>query len=377
VITENLLNELRFKGEGPDLDYKSARYAFINASDVEKSELLKDILALANAHRDGTAYILIGFRENPPNPAEVVGLSDDGVMDDSRLQEFVNSKLETKLIFRYEERLFDGKHIALISIPKQPRPFYLTKDYGKLKKDIVYIRRGSSTSVASPREIVLMGTSQKGTPELKVVFESPKNEPLPNQLQKEFFRFPTDLPDYKVVSNLYFTHRIPNPDFWREAANYYSTQTESIYVRLSVVNNSSFSLEETQLEVTCKDFEGKSVHLCRADDLPDTPSMYLQPHAASLKGFIRDAARKLVINERGKTPVAIASLGTILAHQTRHAEEDLVILPRGPGKYSIQVLVYSHELPMPTSVEHQLEISGPELQISKKDLEGLISQEDW
>lgn len=127
MLTDALLEELRYKGEGSDLDYKAERYAFAKASDEEKSEMLKDILALANTHRDGTAYILIGLKENPPYPAEVVGLSADGAIDDARVQEFVNGKLETKLTFRYEERLFDGRHIAVICIPKQQRPFYLKK----------------------------------------------------------------------------------------------------------------------------------------------------------------------------------------------------------------------------------------------------------
>ena len=77
MITESLLEELRYKGEGSDLDYKSEQYLFVKATDEEKSELLKDILALANTYRDSTAYILIGFKENPPYPAEVVGLSPE------------------------------------------------------------------------------------------------------------------------------------------------------------------------------------------------------------------------------------------------------------------------------------------------------------
>ena len=34
---------------------KAERYKFAGASDEEKSELLKDVSAMANAHRDGTA----------------------------------------------------------------------------------------------------------------------------------------------------------------------------------------------------------------------------------------------------------------------------------------------------------------------------------
>lgn len=42
---------------------KAERYKFAGASDEEKSELLKDVLAMANTHQDGTGYLLLGFKE--------------------------------------------------------------------------------------------------------------------------------------------------------------------------------------------------------------------------------------------------------------------------------------------------------------------------
>ena len=206
MLSETLLEELCYKGEGSDLDYKSERYNFSRkVSDEEKSEMLKDILALANTHREGTAYILMGFKENPPYPAEVVGLSQEGVIDDSRLQEFVNGKLETKLTFRYEEGLFDGKHIAVISIPKQQRPLYLKKDFGKLLKDTVYVRRGSSTGIASPREIALMGAANlaRGDAQVELLFQTAENQLLPSFLEKTFQIFPSNLPDLEKQKGLY------------------------------------------------------------------------------------------------------------------------------------------------------------------------------
>lgn len=97
MITDELIEMLCYKGEGNDLDYKAERYKFIRASDDDKSEMLKDILAFANSFRSNTAYILMGFKENPPSPAYVHGLDAEGAIDDSRLQQFVNEKLESSL----------------------------------------------------------------------------------------------------------------------------------------------------------------------------------------------------------------------------------------------------------------------------------------
>ena len=45
----------------------------------------------------------------------------------------------------------------MIRIPKQERPIYTTKNYGKVKKETVYYRLGSSTVIANPDDIAGMG----------------------------------------------------------------------------------------------------------------------------------------------------------------------------------------------------------------------------
>lgn len=285
MLTDALIEELRYRGEGSDLDYKAERYPFAKANDSEKSELLKDILALANAHRDGAAYILIGFKEKPPHPAEVVGLSPEGAIDDARLQEFVNGKLETKLEFRYEERLFDGKHIAVISIPKQQRPFYLKKSYGKLSKEEVYVRRGSATAIATPREIAMMGAANtaRGEARISLSFQTLENQPLPHTFEREFLIFPKDLPDLEPDRSNIF--RLPslgvNEDYWRDGAYYHSSWRRVIQARLSLENQSEYSLGDVHLEVTCRCPEGESVSLLRADNMPDEPD---SSYFAHIKG---------------------------------------------------------------------------------------------
>jgi hypothetical protein len=55
-----LIYALLFEAEGAELDFKREQYSFEGADDRVKSELLKDILAFANAWRRTDAYILIG-----------------------------------------------------------------------------------------------------------------------------------------------------------------------------------------------------------------------------------------------------------------------------------------------------------------------------
>jgi len=373
MLTDVLLEELRYKGEGSDLDYKAERYPFAKANDDEKSELLKDILALANAHRIGTAYILMGFKEKPPHPAEVVGLAPEGAIDDARLQEFVNGKLETKLDFRYEERLFDGKHIAVISIPRQQRPFYLKKNYGKLSKEEVYVRRGSATAIAAPREIAMMGAANTARAEAQILlsFQTPENQPLPDAFEREFLIFPKDLPDLEPDRSSMF--RVPglsvNENYWRDGAYYHSSWRRVIQARLSLENQSEYSLGDTHLEVTCRCPEGESVSLLRADHMPDEPdSSYL----AHITSNFEHANQRVSIDERGSEPVAHVALGTIRPGQTIRAEEDLALLPSGPGSYLVQVRVMANEIPTPRLIEHPFEVAGPVTEVSLSDFVALM-----
>lgn len=51
--------------------------------------MLKDVLTFANAHRDGTAYILFGFKENVPYPAGVVEMPATRAMATSDVFDYI------------------------------------------------------------------------------------------------------------------------------------------------------------------------------------------------------------------------------------------------------------------------------------------------
>ncbi len=150
------IQNLLYRSESDSLDFKEEQYKFINEdSKYIKSELLKDILAFANSWRDSDAYILIGIREKKDNYHEIVGISEH--IDDASLQEFINSKTNRAIKFEYATTTLEDKQIAYIKIPTQRRPFYVIKDYGNVKTNTVYLRRGSATVTANPDEISAMG----------------------------------------------------------------------------------------------------------------------------------------------------------------------------------------------------------------------------
>ena len=155
----SLFETLLYKHEGEELDFKRDQYPFEKATPEQKSELVKDIVAFANAWKTCDAHILIGVEEVKGGRAKVVGVSHH--IDDAKIQQLVNSKTSTQVRFAYLAEEIDGKPVGVLRIERdQDRPIVLKNNFGKLTKDMVYIRRGSSTDTAKPDEIARMGAAQ-------------------------------------------------------------------------------------------------------------------------------------------------------------------------------------------------------------------------
>lgn len=156
-----LLESLLHQEEGPALDFKRDQYPFDrgSTSDIKanlRSELVKDILAMANASREVAGYILIGVEEIKGGRSRIVGVQDH--LDDANLHQLINSKTQRPVEFSYFSFSYKGSDIGVIEIPVQDQFLYLTQDYGKLRENVVYIRDGSSTRTATPDEVIEMFT---------------------------------------------------------------------------------------------------------------------------------------------------------------------------------------------------------------------------
>lgn len=384
MISDEELEQLRYKGEGADLDFKQAQYPFSGATDHQKSELLKDILAMANAYRTGPGYILIGFRDRAPYPAEVVGIAPCDHIDDAQLQQFVGSKVDPVLEFQYEERMFDNKHVAVIAIPKQPRPFALNKDYGKLKKNAVYVRRGSSTDEASMSELTKMALADGGASKTVCVdlqIETPQNQPLPSCATLLFYSF-GELPDYDEDNWVDMGNgmRIPlastrlvNRRYYRESAEYYATRSRAILVRLSLTNQSDFALGEVKLELSCSTPPAERIEMERADKLPKKPRSG-DPLLAGrdFRSVVQQLQERVSVDKRGSQPVCHVLLGTLRPGETGRAEVDIALLPSGPGRYALNMRILAKEIAKPIIEEHTIVVEGEVRHADMSDLSQLL-----
>lgn len=371
----DLLHMLRYKSESTDIDFKSAQYRFSSGTETDKSELLKDILAIANSWRDGTGYILLGFKDQRPHPAEVVGIHES--IDDSRIQQFVNGKVKPKLTFRYEEHLYEGKTVGILIIPKQKRPFYLANPYGKLKSNVVYVRRGSSTDEAEPVETIAMANEDAGRGSLKIELSllTPENEELPKSLIHTYLQFTERFPDFARARKPRGPFDPPeftgldrdNRKFWREYGEYARLKKALIQLRFVLTNRSGIQLSNAKLEVRIETADAQGIQMIAGCDLPDepNPTWNITSHL-SVKQVLARTDLKLEIDESGQDPVSHIRLGSLLPGEQARSEL-LAIIPQAPGRFRIRVRILGSELATPIEEEHLIETTG---EVFSLDFEG-------
>jgi len=276
---QKLIDQLLFEEEGDSLDFKSEQYRFSGATDKDKSELLKDIIAFANAWRRTDAYILIGVKEVKGGRSEVVGISEH--LDDAQLQEFINYKTQRPIDFSYKTVQHGEVQIGVIHIPVQRRPFYLKKDFGRLKKNEIHVRRGSSTAIASPDEISTMGGETKDvyrdTPVLEAFLISGQHdENLEKRVKCKLInaKIPEQFPDYD--NNEYIdicgrrvqtTFKInSNRDYYREKAKYFQEFGRVHAFKLGIKNSGVIVARDVKVI-----FDIEDAIACKRDCLPSMP----------------------------------------------------------------------------------------------------------
>lgn len=307
---EQLLHE----EEGNTLDFKQQQYLFVQAEKSQRAELLKDILGFANAAREKDAFILIGVKEVRGERSEVVGIEPSQQLQDHDLQQFVSSVTNTTIRFRYEAFRYENKDVGVICIERQPRPFWLTKDYGYLKANAVYVRRGSSIDIQKPATIdeairmatedkalasqpvltVEAGLSDSQEPRRSVVSwsavlcEMPAAEDLPDYGRTQSrVRLPNGeffpIPDYAALG----IGSGCNPDFLRELADYMRFHHVARQVSVTITNVGPVAAENVRTELAV--FKGGDIEVTELGSEPNVPkprrSIYDTPGLRSFRAM--------------------------------------------------------------------------------------------
>jgi hypothetical protein len=236
--------------ESTTLDFKRDQYPFANATDHQKSELIKDTLAFANAFRHQDAYILLGITEG--HPATVTGITHH--LNDAHLQQLLNTKTNRPIEFSYHALQINGKDIAAIRIPQQARPVYLKKHYGNLTANTVYLRHGSSTSIATPDDIARMGTPDTPTLDLHFADTSErKAQGTHRKITSTALHTPKNIPT--LTAKVDILNGLFNPDYYRDSITYATFHQFHKPLGIAITNTSSVTAHDVRITLDIPDLK--------------------------------------------------------------------------------------------------------------------------
>ena len=370
-----LIEELLYEAEGTSLDFKQQQYKFQSATDNEKSELLKDILAFSNSWRRSDAFILIGVVEEKGAKSQVIGISDH--LDDANLQQFVNSKTQRPVIFSYNTISIEGKPIGVIHIPVQQRPLYLKKDYGKLKKNIVYVRHGSSTAEADPDEVAQMGIppdqGNLSAPILDLQFANTDTgellgDTLPISVVNIAIPNSSTIPDYPSRKSSFYL--IPgildrdrdNPDYYREMATYLQEINRVSPTNFAIINSGLTTAQDVKVEITIQN--PRTIFLMTEHDLPSEPIRSGINFVPPYLGITSDT----YIKHYPDAWLARTDFDKVQPQRTVYTNTKLYIGAACTTTIELNALIYADNLPQPTMKRLEVIISSQEKILSLDDL---------
>jgi hypothetical protein len=367
-MNNELFEKLLYEEENTTLDSKKEQYRFAKATDDEKSELLKDILGFANAWRRSEAYILIGVEDVRGGRGNVVGIPATDHLNDHSLQQFVNNLTNQPVRFHYEAFGFEGKQVGIISIDEQTRPIYLKRDYGKLVREKVYVRRGSSTDPTKPASLEEIAQMRVGlgqpAAELFVEFahverddalganiswdaefcEMPARETIPD-LSRPQQRHPFTI-DLSAIQ--FDPMNRPNHNFFRELANFEFTRRLFRPIRLVVRNVGPVAANNVRAELTVPTNIG--VMVVDASELPDPPKrradLLSNPVLKGLRPAFRRNPGEVGIDKNDERFRVEIDCGDL--QPGRRFWSDLFYVGKGAsGDLSLCGLVFADNLPQP------------------------------
>ena len=156
---DEIVRELFYLGvEGEYWDFKEKPYFFEGQSKEEKNkkknDLLHDIICMANNLSNRDAYIVMGIQDKPVKITGVKQFSNKWTQES--YQDFLqNLTWAGDMIPTVEFRTINNGDLDVLIIKKSNRvPYYITKSYGKVRENRIYVRKGSkNTAIDSQAEI--------------------------------------------------------------------------------------------------------------------------------------------------------------------------------------------------------------------------------
>lgn len=272
-----------------------------------------------------------------------------------------NSEIQRPINFTYKTILIDGVKIGVIRVPIQSRPYYLERDYGKLKKHVVYIRRGSSTDEASPEEVYSMGRSEvsdtKEVPDLSFEFASLEKRMsigTEKSIEAILLTIPPikTIPDY-IEEGPLSIHMKPfghtNYGYYRDLVKYYYVLKKSEKLSFSLKNNSNITVSDIRVELVIEKQDAKFIFFGH-DDFPKFPKSHYDPIAnirPLSEQIARDAKPSIKIQDLGDEYRIEVPFEKAQPRQIVFCDEFIFVAANDSYEIYPKVTIYADNIPIP------------------------------
>ena len=138
-----LLDLIQYENEKTGLDFKAVVYKADKFDD-----LLKDIMAMANAALEEDRYIVVGVKHYPNSERAFLGVEE--FMDDATYYQLVHSNIEPDIQFEYFHVEVEDKKVGVFRIYHcDNQPYLMKKDTKNLRRGDGFIRKGTSLGWSS------------------------------------------------------------------------------------------------------------------------------------------------------------------------------------------------------------------------------------
>lgn len=140
----NELDDLiQFENENTSLDFKRTQYSKKNAEETY-DDLIKDIMAMANANVQGDRFIIVGVKHFPDGSRQFFSIDDKDFIDSATYHQIIRENVEPEIHFEYSPYRHEGHLLGVFRIHScDDPPYMMRKDFGNLKKGDAFIRKGT------------------------------------------------------------------------------------------------------------------------------------------------------------------------------------------------------------------------------------------
>jgi hypothetical protein len=264
---------------------------------------------------------------------------------------------------------FESVQIGVIKIPVQSRPFFLKQDYGKLKKHVVYLRRGSATVEADPEEISKMGASlvhdQQPTLDLQFADVRMRRELGTSiDLVSEIVKLP---PEDKIPllnpSPWSAASFMEDQNYYRKLAYYIARTSFFNPVGFALRNTSSVLISNARLRITSK-IEAQ-VRIVDSSDYPSRPGRRI---VDTLSLNVPNFNNPVSVDVHGKEWTLSARFGSVQPKDVAGFGGVFYIGANSPSQLNLEAQIFADNLSDPIKIPLVINIQTKTRELDIKEL---------